>query len=193
MKTYKLLFLIGLCLLSISVLGQDTLKYEKWGKLAGKNPDSVFAIDASKLGWTNLPHEIYQYKNLKALNLAKNKFHAIPDSIHQFKKLRTLDLTKNKLDVFPVQLCAMENLRKLILGQNAINSIPSCIQHLQNLKYLDLWDNPLKGLPDEFAKLSSLQLVDLRGILFSARFQEKWEKLLPSSKWKFDAPCNCLD
>lgn len=186
-----------LCLLLFSSLFSysaiDSLKVYSWSEALKSPIDSVYAIDASKLNWKEIPQELYKFKHLHSLNLSKNKLAYIPDSIGVFSQLKTLDLTKNKLLEFPIALCQLTRLKKLVLARNGITSIPACIGFFKQLKVLDLWDNPLKGLPDELQQLSNLKFVDLRGILFNAAFQEKWTLAMPNVKWMFDAPCNCLN
>lgn len=185
-----------LCLLlwiSGAVFAQDSLRIYTWEEaLAAPNKDSVFRIDASKRKWETVPAELFAFKNLRYLDLSKNKLKELPAEMSVFTKMRGLDLTKNAFEVFPLTICPLTQMRKLLLARNQIASIPSCIGYFTELTSIDLWDNPLKTLPTEFSQLKSLRTVDLRGILFSAAFQEKWQTAMPGVKWEFDPPCNCV-
>ena len=41
---------------------------------AKQNPDSVFVLDLSKKKLSEIPPEVFQFKNLLKLNISKNKF-----------------------------------------------------------------------------------------------------------------------
>lgn len=172
---------------------QDSLRIVTWENALKLSPDSVFAIDASHLKWTNIPDELYAFKHLKYLNLSRNKLDELPMQLNGLKELVSLDVSRNKLDTFPTVLCSMTYLKKLSVSRNLIESIPPCIGYFDKLVYLDLWDNPIRALPEELTKLEALKKVDLRGILFSQSFQDKWRTTMPQVKWEFDAPCDCLD
>lgn len=191
MKKWLLLCLLSVCFNQLQA--QETTKIFKWEDALKANPDSVFAIDASKLKWQQVPEELKQFKQLRFLNLSKNKIKELPEFIAEFKWLKVLDLTKNELFLFPVQLCKMNQLQKIHLSRNKIESIPACIQYMAELRVLDIWDNPITSLPEEVTKLEKLEAVDMRGIMLTPEFQEKWLKQMPDVKWYFDAPCHCVN
>ncbi len=157
------------------------------------NPDSVFYLTLEKEKLTFVPSEIYDYKNLRVLNLSKNKINKLTDSIKLFTKLEKIDLTKNDLDYFPIQFCDMQSLTKIAIARNNIAVIPECIKYIVHLQILDLWDNPIRQLPESLVELKELRVLDLRNILFNVTFQTRWGALLPDVKIYFDPPCNCLD
>jgi Leucine-rich repeat (LRR) protein len=175
------------------VAAQDSLRIVTWETALKLSPDSVFAIDASHLKWADIPDELYTFRHLKYLNISRNKLDELPMQLNGLKELVSLDVSRNKLDTFPTVLCSMTYLKKLSVSRNLIESIPPCIGYFDKLVYLDLWDNPIRALPEELTKLEALQKVDLRGILFSQNFQDKWRAKMPQVKWEFDAPCDCLD
>lgn len=191
MKKLLLLFLLSFSL--GQSFGQEGMKVFSWEEAIKMNPDSVFAIGASKMKWENVPDEMKAFSSLRYLNLSKNKLVTIPDYLSGFSKLKVLDLTKNQLLSFPVVLCKMPQIQKLHLARNKIEMVPSCIQYMTGLKVLDIWDNPLTSLPEEFALLGNLTAVDMRGIMLAADFQEKWMKRMPNVKWFFETPCHCVD
>ncbi len=187
------LVLCLLLLFSLPLNAQDSLKVYSWeDAFATPSPDSVKAIDATRLKWESVPEELFQFKYLVYLNLSRNRLTSLPD-ISSLTKLRHLDLSRNKFANFPVELCKMTSLKRLSLGANEIESLPECIGYFSELIYLDLWDNPIKKLPEQLTKVTTLKTVDLRGILFSKPFQEGWRSKMPNVTWYFDYPCDCMD
>lgn len=189
----KLRVLFCIIWLSNSAFCQDTLKLITWENALKMPKDSVFALDASKQKWDSLPAEIYQFTQLRYLNLSKNKLRDLPLDLTRFKRLTTLDVSKNKFTNFPVGICPLTGLKKLIINRNQFETIPACIGYFGNLTYLDLYDNPIRTLPSELTNLTNLKVVDLRGILFNATFQESWKTNLPNAFWHFDLPCECME
>lgn len=189
----KLLLLFLLSLGYNIAFTQESLKILTWDEALSMNPDSVYAIDASKMKWEIVPDEMKVFTSLRYLNLSKNKLVSIPEYFSTFSNLKVLDLTKNQLLSFPVVLCKMPQVQKLHVARNKIEMIPSCIQYMSGLKILDIWDNPITSLPEEFALLGNLTAVDMRGIMLAGDFQEKWIKRMPNVKWYFEVPCHCVD
>ena len=188
----RLLFLFLLISTSLS-WSQEEIRVFTWEDAQHANPDSVFALNCSKMKWETIPQELEKFKQLRYLDLSKNKLSELPEFFSAFGHLKTIDLTKNDILNFPVIFCKMPNLQKIHLSRNKMESIPSCIQYITALKLLDIWDNPISSLPDELALLKNLVAVDMRGIMLSFNFQEKWTKLMPDVKWYFDSPCHCID
>jgi len=184
--------LIFLCLTNLS-FAQDTLKIYRWEQVQKANPDTILAIDASKLKWEQIPAKLYTFKNLKYLNLSKNKLAELPNEMGVFKALKTLDVTKNEIDNAPIVICQMPKLQKLHLARNQISSLPACIGYLSELKVLDIWDNPINTLPEEISNLKKLEAVDMRSIMLGPHFQQKWQEGMPQVKWYFDPPCHCVE
>ncbi|MGJ8661639.1 MAG: hypothetical protein ACSHXL_06350, partial [Bacteroidota bacterium] len=69
--------------------------------------DSVFGLTLHKRKLTQLPEEIYGYKNLKILDISKNRLKSIPMEINQFKQLEVFDAGKNRLTVCPIVICSI--------------------------------------------------------------------------------------
>lgn len=187
-------WLVLFCLIwQITCNAQDTLRVFSWESALNANRDSVFAIDASQLKWEVIPAELYEFKQLRFLNLSKNKLSELPLALGELKQLKVLDATKNKITSSPIVICQLPNLRKLHLARNKISSLPACIGFLSELTVLDIWDNPIGELPDELLKLQKLKAVDMRSIMLSPGFQSKWQDRMPQVTWYFDAPCHCVD
>lgn len=184
--------LIFLCISNFT-FAQDTLRIYRWEMVQKANPDTVLAIDASKLKWDQVPEKLYAFKNLKYLNISKNKLKELPMEMAVFKSLKTLDATKNNIEQAPIVICQMPKLQKLHLARNEISSLPACIGYLADLRILDIWDNPINVLPDEVMNLKKLEAVDMRAIMLGPHFQQKWQEGMPQVKWYFDPPCHCVE
>ncbi|MFY7991210.1 MAG: leucine-rich repeat domain-containing protein [Fluviicola sp.] len=172
---------------------QDTLKIYTWEEAQLLPVDSVKAITASHLKWDSIPESLWNFTHLRYLDLSKNRLKEIPPEIGKLKELRTLDVSKNKLSGAPVFICQLTQLRKLHIARNQYSSLPSCIGYLTHLVVLDIWDNPINSLPDEVMNLKKLQFVDMRSIMLSPGFQQKWLERRPDVTWEFDPPCHCVE
>lgn len=189
----KLLLVITFLYACNFLYAQDTLKIYRWEEVQKANPDTILAIDASKLKWEKIPENLYSFKNLKYLNISKNKLKELPLEMGVFKQLKTLDATKNSIDAAPIVICQLPKLQRLHVARNKISSLPACIGYLTDLKVLDIWDNPINILPEELLNLKKLEAVDMRSIMLGPRFQQKWEQSMPQVKWYFDPPCHCVE
>lgn len=162
-----------------------------WNELNGVHPDSVLALDCSKMKWKELPKELFQYKQLRYLNISKNELTELPDAFGELDSLRVIDCSRNKISAMG-WICQFPHLKRIHASRNQISNLPECIGNLHQLTVLDLWDNPIERLPESLVKCAALKTVDLRGILFNLNFQEAWMIKMPDTKWFFDAPCNCV-
>lgn len=189
----KWLIIVCFGLFSAGVFAQDTLKIYTWKEVQNANPDTIFAITAEKLKWDSVPVGLYKFVNLKYLNVSHNKLKSLPNELSVFTRLNYLNATRNKISNVPLVICQLTRLKTLMLGRNEIASLPECIGYLTELRKLDIWDNPINVLPPGVLKLEKLTAVDMRGILLSPSFQNKWKTSMPNVTWYFDAPCNCVE
>ncbi|HRP52716.1 MAG TPA: leucine-rich repeat domain-containing protein [Fluviicola sp.] len=183
---HALIFL--LC--SISGFSQDKLIIYTWDQVQHANPDTIFAIDASKLKWKECPEKLASFKQLKYLNLSKNKLTSLPEYIGEMTQLKSIDVHKNQLESMAL-LCKLTALQRIHVAQNKISTFPACMGYLSEIKVLDIWDNPINQLPEEITQLKKLEAVDMRGIMLGPLFQRKWQEAMPQVKWYFDPPCHC--
>lgn len=156
------------------------------------NPDSVYRLDLSRKKLTDIPKEIQNFKNLRELDLSKNKLENLPDFL-VFKDLRILNLTKNKFKRYPEVVNKNLSLRNLFLGKNSIDLIPESIGNLEQLIVLDLWYNPITDLPNSMEQLRNLRSLDLSGLNFDDDFQRKWNSKLHWVKIEFESACDCAN
>jgi Leucine-rich repeat (LRR) protein len=156
------------------------------------NPMNVYKISLKKMKLTELPAEIYRYKNLQHLIISKNKLKEFPKEITQFKYLQILDIGSNKIEIIPKELGELIYLKEFYANQNKITSLPPEIRHLKKLKYLDLWGNEIGSLPYEISELeNTLEEIDMRVIFMSNQEHKKIKELLPKTKIRFSKACDC--
>lgn len=188
----KVLFAIC-CLISTFSYSQQ-YNFYGWEDLQEMphDPDTIYAISMRKLKLTDIPKKLFQYKNLKALDLTRNQLTALPDELANFLELEYIDLERNKLTIFPIQFCRMSSLMYINLGLNGIEVIPHCIGGIVALEKIYLYDNPVIALPEELEQLKKLKYLDLSGIRFSPEFQKSWLDRLSNVRIDFDAPCECM-
>jgi len=111
-----------------------------------------------------LPEIIFNFENLKTLNLDKNYLDSISTDIKKFVKLKNLDLSNNEnLTTLPVTIGDLKNLEYLNLSSCKINILPNTFGELKNLKELNLSNNDLymNEFPDSFDNLKNLEYLDL--------------------------------
>ena len=155
--------------------------------------DSVFYLKVSRKKLSQIPPEIFTYKNLKGLDLSKNRIVNISPKIAELTKLEKLNLSKNRFEFFPKELVGLESLRELILGSNKLGYIPKSIAKYPKLEVLDMYDNPIGELGDGIFLLTTLRRLDLRGLMYNAKAQAEIRSKLPNVEVLFDSPCNCMD
>jgi Leucine-rich repeat (LRR) protein len=150
-------------------LSWKTTRLFKSLEQASANPDSVFRLDLSNLKTRKFPPEVFQYKNLRYLNMSRNKIKEIPKEIARLIHLEVLVLNRNIIEVIPPELAA-----------------------LSNLVVLELWDNEISFFPDEMKNLKNLRKLELRGILFTPEEQNRILSLMPEEcRVYMSPPCNC--
>lgn len=186
----KFIHAIIFILFNSSIFSQAEIRYYKLHELATASIDSVRAVDLKKMKLTALPAELLRFKNITHLDLSKNSFAKV-EGLEHFKELRYLNLEKNKLDYFPVEICQLTAIETLILNRNYFESIPACIGQCTNLKTIDLYYTAVTMLPTEMSTIKTLELIDLTGVQINVKNQERIRGLFPSATVKLSPPCNC--
>ena len=189
----KWLSIVCSIILSNNAFSQDSLRIVRWERAIGANPDTIFGIDASHLKWETIPADLYKFKNLRYLNLSRNKLTVIPDEFQALSNLRWLSLERNKFSEGIGNIFTLTALKYLDIGKNEFASIPATISNLKNLEVFILWSNPVDELPLELVQCANLKTVDMRAILTNASFQTAWTDRMPKVNWQFDSPCHCVD
>ncbi len=189
----KLAVVILALLVFNTLISQTYYKTYTWEQAKNSSPDSVFSISFEKQKLISVPNELFNYTNLKKLDLSKNKLDSLPNDFIKLNQLENLDLGKNNFTIFPSVICELKNLKKLSLNRNEIIEIPESIQKLENLEKIDLWETPLVKFPDAFIAMKNLKYIDARGVSHGVKYQKYWYENLPWIKIEFDAPCNCAN
>lgn len=110
--------------------------------------------------WSYKLPGVWQFTNLKMLELGSNRIRSVPAEISGLINLEELWLGKNK--IASMILPPLPALRHLSLQNNRLEQWePAFFQNLSQLTHLYLGHNNLPDLPAEFALLTNLVEVDL--------------------------------
>lgn len=136
-------------------------------------------IDFSNQGLTEIPEEIFSYRNLRVLILRNNQLTKIPIELtrlkslkkldvsgnritqvlaktFELKKLEVLNLSNNQLKNLPKQIVQQSQLKKILLNGNLLTSLPVELSHLPHLTHLGIANNKFTGVPDTLWQLEHL-------------------------------------
>jgi len=188
----RLLVIIFLVISGKSFAQPDSIRFYTLSELVGANPDTICALSFRKQKLTVLPEQLFQYRNLKYLDLEKN---AISDlsRLGELNQLVYLNLGKNNLDNFPVCVCQMPFLEELVVSRNFFSYVPPCIEFCSQLRKIDFWETPVSSLPIEMQSLKMLEFMDFSGVRMNPRTQKILKQQYPHVRMSLDAPCDCLD
>jgi hypothetical protein len=90
-------------------------------------------------------------------------FGAVPDRVFDFKELRSLNLVgKGLLELSP-RIGELKFLKRIDLARNSLSSLPMALAELDDLEELDLADNQLTTVIDVIRKLPGLRHCWLAG------------------------------
>jgi len=136
------------------------------------------------LGLTELPREILQIKDLRALhaqgnhletlpiwllhgqrlletlNLSDSSLAEIPEWIGRFPELRHLNLYGNDFLTLPPSMASLRKLLILNIGMTELDAVPDWITQLTELRWLGIADLLLAELPASLAELRHLATLD---------------------------------
>ncbi|HJN73000.1 MAG TPA: TonB family protein [Myxococcota bacterium] len=118
-------------------------------------------LDLSEHELQSLPSDLFQFTQLKELNLQGNQLEALPGEIGQLQALKRLDLSRNDLTALPEELWRLRALEVLNLQGNRLETISEDIGQLRALQRLDLESNRLERLPRELWQLQDLDTLAL--------------------------------
>ena len=170
----------------------DTVPTYTLAKALKQDPLKVYKLNLKKLKLSEIPEEVYQFKNLNSLDISRNRLKEFPKRIGEFAFLQELNISGNKIEVVTKELGLLLHLKKFEANQNGLVSIPPEIRFLKKLEFIDLWGNDIGSLPYEITELQmTLKEIDMRVILMSKAEHEKIKALLPNTKIKFSKSCNC--
>jgi hypothetical protein len=103
------------------------------------------------------PSEFAQLRSLRYLGLGENAWgDYLPPALWQFPQLRVLDLSWNALTRLPAEIGQLTQLRFLYLQGNHIGWLPDEITQLTVLEELGMWQHGLESSPQAIAQLHKL-------------------------------------
>lgn len=126
-----------------------------------QTPDKVIKLDLWSAHLQEFPNEIFQFKNLQALNLNFNQIRSLPSEIYQLKYLQELRLGHNQLTTYPKGLEKLSFLRVLDLHGNQLKQIPASVGQLKKLEELYLHENQLAIIHANWVNLRQLGFINL--------------------------------
>lgn len=125
----------------------DREEYKRWGILYKIEEGHIVGIKIRKY-FNFIPKEIINLTHLREFILRGNNFvstSTFPSIVCKLKNLRKLDLTRNKLRSLPESIGELEKLEELDLYGNELliryGSLPESFFHLPNLRILNLGSN----------------------------------------------------
>ncbi|KAI8488315.1 hypothetical protein Bbelb_339110 [Branchiostoma belcheri] len=139
------------------------LMTKEWNMM-GKRTFST--LDLSHKNLTQLPEEVFELKELEALDLTYNWSIDLSDQLTKLTNLKVLCLNNCNLKTVPAAVMKLPQLEMLILSNNKNITLPDEMSGLINLTVLDLRYCNLDTLPSVVLKLTNLQVLDLSSSWF---------------------------
>lgn len=126
------------------------------------NYEKISSVEIEKRDLETIPDKIYEFKNLKLLNLSGNLITSISPKIKNLINLEEIYLDRNLIEELPEEIGELKKLNKLILSNNNIKRLPDSFYNLENLEILNLSCNELYYLSDDISKMTKLEYIYLR-------------------------------
>lgn len=156
-----------------------------------EDPSTVTAISLKRERLKVIPEQLFQFKNLKYLELKKNKLKELPNTGWEvFSQLRFIDVSQNKLSKLPEAWSTLP-LDSLIANRNYLIELPESYSKIESLRYLDVWSNELDWLPAGFKTHPQLKKVDMRGISMNNDHIKTLLESFPKIEILTSPGCNC--
>lgn len=96
---------------------------------------------------------------MKTISFQRCNLNHFPIVVFNYKQLRELNLYNNNIKELPSGLFQMISLRELQIGGNDYNSLPTEIGNLKNLEMLSVESTPLRVFPKSILKLTKLKEI----------------------------------
>lgn len=114
------------------------------------------------MGLDEFPAQLLKHsKNLRTLDLSKNKLRALPEAIGNFSVLKSILLNYNSLGLLCDSICKLRKLETLSATHNHLSSLPPDIGKLSSLRTLSLQGNKITKIPTSLTQLRQLDMLDL--------------------------------
>lgn len=177
-----------------SLSGQSSAyKVYSLEELEKANPDTVYALTLAKQKLTQLPKDLWKYKNLKELYLDRNRLTNLPDTFDLFDNLEYLNMDRNDLEFVPLAISRLKSLKKLVITRNQINVVSGYLFYCPFLEEMDFYDNPIGSVEQEIFNMKQLKKLDIRGVMLSTKMHNDVKSKLHWATVLTDPPCKCLD
>ncbi len=111
-------------------------------------------IDLSFMSIDKFSSGIQILNSCESLNLSYNNLKELPKELEGFKNLKSLNVRRNKISKFSLIL---PSLKELILVQNLFTEIPVAVFENKNLEVFYIGDFELKEVPHQFLELKHLK------------------------------------
>lgn len=133
--------------------------------LVGDVPaDQVEVLDLHGQGLSAVPPAVFDFPNLRMLDLRDNQIRQLPARLEKLRGLRELLLDNNPLDSLPDEIDRrLPKLTRLSLRSTRLSELPDSLVILVDLVELDLADNAFDEFPPVVTRLRRLQRLDLSG------------------------------
>ncbi len=128
-------------------------------------------------------------ERVECLDLSKQRLEYIPSEVYLFKDLKKLNLSRNRLSGDLDSLSVLTNLRYLNIASNYIETLSPKLAVL-DLDTLIMWDNPCYGFAKELGAWS-LRYLDMRAVQMNRSEQRAIKAMFPKARIRLDHPCNC--
>jgi len=132
---------------------------EKFPSDMSKVEKNLRNLDLSRNKINSLPSSIGNFKVMKTLSLSKNKISALPDDMGKMTKLENLNLSFNLLQSIPSSFQQLKHLREVNLSHNNFSTFPTALLNLKQMNVLDLANNKIRAIPEEIRSLEATELV----------------------------------
>jgi len=132
---------------------------EKFPSDMSKVEKNLRNLDLSRNKINSLPSSIGNFKVMKTLSLSKNKIAALPDDMGKMTKLENLNLSFNLLQSIPSSFQQLKHLREVNLSHNNFSTFPTALLNLKQMNVLDLANNKIRAIPEEIRSLEATELV----------------------------------
>ncbi|BDS11263.1 SMI1/KNR4 family protein [Aureispira anguillae] len=105
--------------------------------------EKIESISFNTFQTSSLPKKIFDFINLKELDLRGLGLKLLSPKIENLVHLKLLNINSNHLENLPKELFALSNLEQLYLSSNRLKKIPPEIKELKKLKSLSINGNLL--------------------------------------------------
>lgn len=163
MKTYKISIAFFFLFVNLG-FAQTIDKANRFRsiELAEKNPSAVEALEISLEKATVFPKQIFDFPNLRVLEIYDADFSEFPDLFDKLTKLESIRFEDNgRLIALPPSIGRIPNLTKLYIEDNeSLKQIPESIYALKNLREITISGCEIKSISDSLANLTLLENID---------------------------------